>query len=828
MSEFEWSTLALVALVLAALAGYSYWQIDRASRRQKANEARLHALNEEALQHIDEMDEPTAYQIPLEPSSTHFAQASALQGYTDQPIEAMPSYEFGAHTQFAQTDYQDTSVTHESVSIETTQSDVGSEDNITLVSDIDTSAQENEPVWAEQTTLSRYTSEFANVHYHLPMVTKKPMVQAEVLVESPIETWTVDEANHEHHDMSVTSEADQASAWNVESSIVNGAQSQTTTHEEWETSDWLASVEQAQTQTNMGLNIASEVTPETDNVHDHVINDTPPRIDVNPDQESQTQTHPQPLAWAATNAMQTNQVVNPSESHLSVRESVVSEARELEKHDTVKVNGAVGEFFDDALMTEPSSLQEAELDHISNSAASNAYTKPVQQPLISESVLAVSSHLPETLIEPTVIAAPVVATSVSAPSVMTPQPPAMMVKETLSEEANTLLPRHSPNVTQIPTVTPVVTTSAGSSPSIQPFASVPVTTQHAATPSQFNHTTSSVVQPAVAPSPVAQPISQSIPVQPTVQSSRKNQMEQASLAVLEPLIRFASWSRSTQLAPINTIDGTIDFVIQQPKRAQDIEKALYDLFLDTDLPLRLYGRRTGGLDGAQWQPLEQGMLYSGLRLTLQLANQSEYAQPPLIQEWFALAQRLAKRLAAQIQSMPDPSTISGYAMYLHDVSKHLTAPLIIQLHKKQGLWPAYEIHQHMTQLGITLLDNGTYQARNDEGRGIYTVMNDVNNPRAQDFYRDQLSIMHAHTLSFCLDLAQVPAQFNAVLHLCQDMSELADTLGAEWINTQGHAISPDMFYAYAQNHVQGYQQQVAQLGLPAGSIMIRRLLQGRA
>ncbi|TDR33017.1 cell division protein ZipA C-terminal FtsZ-binding domain-containing protein [Hydromonas duriensis] len=317
--------------------------------------------------------------------------------------------------------------------------------------------------------------------------------------------------------------------------------------------------------------------------------------------------------------------------------------------------------------------------------------------------------------------------------------------------------------------------------------------------------------------------------------SQQDLTEQATLSVFEPLIRFSSWVDSTHPEPIYAIDGVLDLMVSQPKNAQDIERALYDLRLDTDLPLKLFGLRAGQVAAMhsdnpnaarQWLPLEMGALYSGLRLTLQLANAAEYADSQLIHDWFELAQRLAKRLAAHVSAWPDPAALANYALYLHDLSKRLGAPMVVQLCKPQGLWPAYEVHQQMTQWGLQLDENGQYVARHANGRILYRVLNDVNNPRAQEFFRDTLATMHVHTLSFCLDVSRVEVSYQAEQRLWHDMNQLAYALQANWCNSVGHDISSDALFTHAAEHIPAYIQQLATLGVPAGSITMKRLLQG--
>ena len=319
--------------------------------------------------------------------------------------------------------------------------------------------------------------------------------------------------------------------------------------------------------------------------------------------------------------------------------------------------------------------------------------------------------------------------------------------------------------------------------------------------------------------------------------NQKDLTEQATFSVFDPLIRFSSWIDHAHPAPIQAIDGALDLMVSQPKNAHDIERALYDLRLDTDLPLRLYGLRAGQVmarhsddpnAARQWQPLEQGALYNGLRLTLQLANASGHASTQLIHDWFELAQRLARRLAAHVHLWPDPAALASYAVYLHDVSKRLGAPLVVQLHKAQGLWPAYEVHQQMTQWGLQLDVNGQYVARNRDGRPLYHVLNDLNNPRAQDFYRDALATMHVQTLSFCLDLARVRADDYPQERLWHDMSQLAHALNAQWRNGVGNEIAPEILFSHAAEHVPAYVAQLAALGIPAGSLTMKRLLSSTA
>ena len=307
--------------------------------------------------------------------------------------------------------------------------------------------------------------------------------------------------------------------------------------------------------------------------------------------------------------------------------------------------------------------------------------------------------------------------------------------------------------------------------------------------------------------------------------SQQDESEHAALTVFDPLMRFATWMDAAQPAPIQSIDGVVDVTLSQPKLMTDIERALYDLRLNTDLPLRLLGRRAGHEIGA-WTTLEPGVLYSGLRLTLQLANKTVYADAALIQEWFVLTQKFVKRLAATVQAWPDPAALASYAVYLHDLAQHLSAPVIVQLHKPTGLWPAYEVHQHMTQWGISLSEQGQYLARAEGGKVLYSVLNDINNPHAQDFSKDALPSMHANTLSFCLDLARTDAVHKPSLRLWHDMHHIAQGLQAQWCNAQGVVLDVPALMNHAEVQISAYYEQLSYLNIPAGSMLLRRLLRG--
>ena len=316
----------------------------------------------------------------------------------------------------------------------------------------------------------------------------------------------------------------------------------------------------------------------------------------------------------------------------------------------------------------------------------------------------------------------------------------------------------------------------------------------------------------------------------------------AAWDVFAPFARFEHWLHTaypTGVEPIRAIDAEIEISINQPKTSADIERALYDLRLDTPLPLRLYGARAGQLnlqEGSQkvWQDLEPGAPYCAVKLTLQLANRSHCAQEEILQRWFALAETLRKRLSGQIEALPDVHTLADYARFLHSVARRVGQPIILQLHKENGLWPAYEVHQQLSACGAVLNERGIYIARNERNTPVYTVVNDVNNPRAQDFFRDQMAIMYVRTLSFCVELARVEQPANATMadeiepiqRLLTDMKSVAGALDAQWQNTQGEAISVDELEKIAHEQTQIFVQQLNELGLPVGALMTKRLLLG--
>ncbi|MGL4768287.1 MAG: hypothetical protein ACRCV6_09475 [Formosimonas sp.] len=299
----------------------------------------------------------------------------------------------------------------------------------------------------------------------------------------------------------------------------------------------------------------------------------------------------------------------------------------------------------------------------------------------------------------------------------------------------------------------------------------------------------------------------------------------SALAVFTPLLRFAAWHKHNHLSPVASIDAVIEIVLSQPKNSGHIEEALEDLYLDSDLPLRLYGRRSGQ-EEAQWQILEAGALYRGLRLTLQLTNRTTYADELVLQAWVVLAQKLTKRLAAHVVQWPEVAQLNQRALMLHQLAQHLAEPLVVQLRKPAGLWPAYEVHQCMTQLGVSLNERGHYVAHAPDGKVIYTALNDIGNPSAQDFRTDALPAMLVNTLSFCLDLARLDVAYQPSLRLWHDMTQLAQALQGQWCNAQHQALDVPALMVLADEHINAYYQQLHDLNLPAGSLMVRRLLRG--
>lgn len=315
----------------------------------------------------------------------------------------------------------------------------------------------------------------------------------------------------------------------------------------------------------------------------------------------------------------------------------------------------------------------------------------------------------------------------------------------------------------------------------------------------------------------------------------------ATWEVFAPFARFEHWLHTAHphgVDPIRAIDAEIVIAVNQPKTAEDIERALYDLRLDTPLPLQLLGARAGQISlesggKKHWQELQAGAPYCAIKLSLQLANRSVYAQEELIQRWFALAEALRKRLAGHIETLPNAYELSEYAQFLHALARRVGQPIILQLHKENGLWPAYEVHQQLTACGATLLERGIYVTRNERNTPVYAVMNDVSNPRAQDFFRSQLAVMYVHTLSFCVELARIELrledaaqELEPIQRLLSDMKTVAQALGAQWQNHVGEEISLDELEKIAHEQTRIFARQLNALGLPVGARMTKRLLLG--
>ena len=317
----------------------------------------------------------------------------------------------------------------------------------------------------------------------------------------------------------------------------------------------------------------------------------------------------------------------------------------------------------------------------------------------------------------------------------------------------------------------------------------------------------------------------------------------ATWEVFAPFARFEHWLNTAHpqgVDPIRAIDAEIVITVNQPKTAEDIERALYDLRLDTPLPMRLYGARAGQISlesGSKrvWQDLQAGAPYSAIKLTLQLANRSHYAQEEVIQRWFGLAEALRKRLAGHIDTLPDVYELSDGAQFLHALARRVGQPIILQLHKENGLWPAYEVHQQLTACGAVLSERGIYVARSERNTPVYAVMNDVNNPRAQDFLRSQMAVMYVHTLSFCVELARIELRLDEgtdaqplepIQRLISDMKFVADALDAQWQNHVGEEISVDELKKIAHLQTRIFVRQLSELGLPVGALMTKRLLLG--
>ena len=144
-----------------------------------------------------------------------------------------------------------------------------------------------------------------------------------------------------------------------------------------------------------------------------------------------------------------------------------------------------------------------------------------------------------------------------------------------------------------------------------------------------------------------------------------------------------------------------------------------------------------------------------------------------------------------------------------------------------------ELSLSLSACGAVLNEHGVYVISDVASGGlnpeksrvpIYTVMNDVNNPRALDFFRDQMAMMHVHTLSFCLEFARVNGALKPLQRMCEDVRQVADALDAQWQNAVGDAISPEALFECMDARTQAFNELLKTLGLPAGALMTKRLL----
>jgi hypothetical protein len=298
---------------------------------------------------------------------------------------------------------------------------------------------------------------------------------------------------------------------------------------------------------------------------------------------------------------------------------------------------------------------------------------------------------------------------------------------------------------------------------------------------------------------------------------------QVALDIYAPIADLLACLKSNALQPIDGIDGVIELVLSQPKNKTDIERSLHDLRLDTDLPLRIYGRRSGAVSPT-WQPLEPGALYSGLCITLQLANPRYCAEKALIQSWFALCKRLAKRISATVPQWPELTELLAQAAALSQLARLLDAPILVQLVPAQGHWLGRQVDAPLKDLGANLNGKGQFVARADDGKAMYSVYHDLSNPQGAEFHERDLPDMAVQALSFCVDLARVPAVYQPCARLWHDMHKMAHHLNAVWANKQGEALDVSALMTQYRAQIDLYYRHLAQLHLPAGSPVLKRLL----
>ncbi len=253
------------------------------------------------------------------------------------------------------------------------------------------------------------------------------------------------------------------------------------------------------------------------------------------------------------------------------------------------------------------------------------------------------------------------------------------------------------------------------------------------------------------------------------------------------------------------IDCIIPLTLEAPLRGEQVAVAFQQLHIVGNKPVRVIGVNEGG----SWELVAVGGIYSALKVGVQLATRTN-ALTEL--EFSELASRL-NQLSDELGATPDLPEMAGTiatARALHQQVHEFDAQLSINVRASGAPWSLATMKPALQRQGMELRPDGRLVMPDGEGGIMFSVLTNAE--------PDETSRL----ITLLLPVARVSPSFGAFKAMSAFAKSLATRLSGVVVDDEGQNLSDAALAAIAAQ-VDEFYEQMAQAGIPAGSVRAQRL-----
>lgn len=255
----------------------------------------------------------------------------------------------------------------------------------------------------------------------------------------------------------------------------------------------------------------------------------------------------------------------------------------------------------------------------------------------------------------------------------------------------------------------------------------------------------------------------------------------------------------------DAIDCIIPLALDAPLRGEKVSAAFQSLHIVGNKPVRVIGENEAG----HWEAVAVGGIYSALKVGVQLATRANALTELEFSELASRLNQMSDELGASPE-LPEKSDTIATARALHQQVHEFDAQLSINVRASGAPWAIATIKPALQRQGMELRPDGRLMMPDGEGGILFSVLTNAE--------PDETSRL----ITLLLPVARVAPSFGAFKAMSAFAKSLATRLSGVVVDDEGQSLSDPALAAIAAQ-VDDFYQQMAQAGIPAGSVRAQRL-----